>query len=75
MEIEEAAAALSLRGKKTLLRFLASHMEEGEASRRNRRRKLKAASRPALEGLPAGLSVGTRERVRALVRSRHATDR
>ena len=31
------------------------------------RRGLKAAGRPALEGLPADLSIGTKERVRALI--------
>lgn len=38
-------------------------------------RKLKALSRPPLQGLPADLSENTRQKVRAMILSRHAADR
>jgi hypothetical protein len=72
-EIESAVERLPARQKEELLAFLAKQL--GRAVRARTRRGLKAAGRPALEGLPADLSTGTKERVRALIAKRHAANR
>ena len=72
-EIEAAVMSLPAQEQKALFRMLASRLERSVPAKR--RRGLKAAARPALEGLPADLSVGTRERVRALVARRNAANR
>lgn len=72
-EIEAAVMSLPVQEQKELFHLLAIRLERSTSAKR--RRGLKAAVRPALEGLPADLSVGTRERVRALVARRHATNR
>lgn len=61
-EIEDAVAKLPPTQQEELFAFLA-----GRLGRRTRtRRGLKAAAYPALEGLPADLSAGTKNRLRAL---------
>jgi hypothetical protein len=72
-EIEVAVMSLPLHEQKALLHLLATRLERNAPLKK--RRGLKAAARPALEGLPADLSVGTRDRVRALVARRHAANR
>ena len=72
-EIESAVEHLPARQKEKLLAFLAKQL--GRAVRVRTRRGLKAAGRPALEGLPADLSAGTKERVRGLIAERHAANR
>ena len=74
-EIEAAVAALPPRQKKELLAFLAGQLERSVSSRAKRRRGLKAAARPALEGLPPDLSVGTKDRVRTLIAKRNGANR
>ena len=74
-EIEAAVESLPRRQKKELLAFLANQLEQAGLKRARTRRGLKAAERPPLEGLPADLSIGTKERVRALVAKRHAAHR
>ena len=74
-EIEAAVMALPARDQKALFALLASRLERTPSAPARMRRGLKAASRPALEGLPVDLSVGTRERVRSLVAKRHAANR
>ena len=70
-EIEAAVDQLPLPQKEELFAFLASRL-----GRRTRTRQgLKAAAYPALEGLPADLSVGTKDRVRAMVAKRHGANR
>ena len=75
LEIEAAVQRLPARQKKELLDFLAKHLGRAPTARGGTRRGLKAAGRPALEGLPADLSAGTKERVRALIAKRHAANR
>jgi hypothetical protein len=70
-EIETAVEALTLREQKALMAFLARRLNSAPKTRRG----LKAAARPPLEGLPANLSIGTRERVRELIAARHAANR
>ena len=74
-EIENAVERLPARQKEELLTFLARQLGRGLAARARTRRGLKAAGRPALEGLSADLSIGTKERVRALIAKRHAAGR
>jgi hypothetical protein len=65
-EIESAVERLPARQKEELLAFIARQLGRAPATRARTRRGLKAAGRPALEGLPADLSTGTKERLRAL---------
>ncbi len=74
-EIEAAAERLPASQKEELLAFLAKQLGRAPAARTRTRRGLKAAGRPALEGLPADLSIGTKERARALIARRHAANR
>lgn len=74
-EIENAVERLPARQKEELMAFLARQLGRTPASRARTRRGLKAAGRPALEGLPADLSIGTKERARALIAKRHAASR
>ena len=74
-EIENAVERLRARQKEELLAFLAKQLGRVPAAPTRTRRGLKAAGRPALEGLPADLSIGTKERVRALIAKRHAASR
>lgn len=74
-EIEAAVAALPPRKKRELFVFLAGQLERATPSRAKRRQGFKAAARPALEGLPPDLSVGTRDRVRALIGRRNGANR
>ena len=74
-EIENAVERLPARQKEKLLAFLAKQLGRAPAARARTGRGLKAAGRPALEGLPADLSTGTKERVRALIAKRHAANR
>ena len=74
-EIEAAVGRLPARQKEELLDFLSKQLGRGSATRARTRRGLKAARRSALEGLPADLSIGTKERVRALIAKRHAANR
>ena len=74
-EIENAVERLPARQKEELLTFLAKQLGRSPAVRTRTRRGLKADGRPALEGLPADLSVGTKERARALIARHHAASR
>jgi hypothetical protein len=74
-EIEAAVERLPARQKEELLAFLAKQLGRAPTARAKTRRGLRAAGRPALQGLPADLSVGTKERVRALIAKRHAASR
>ena len=74
-EIENAVERLPSRQKEELLAFLAKHLGKAPTARVRTRRGLKAARRPALEGLPADLSSSTKERARALIAERHAASR
>ena len=74
-EIEAAVETLPPGQKKELLVFLARQLGRNAQPRTRSRRGLKAAKRPAIEGLPANLSSGTKERVRALLAERHAAHR
>lgn len=74
-EIEAAVARLPVRQQKALMGFLANRVGCPDRSGAKRVRLLKAAAKPALEGLPANLSIGTRERVKHLVAQRHAANR
>ena len=74
-EIENAVERLPARQKEELLTFLAKQLGRLPGARIRTRRGLKAAERPALEGLTADLSIGTKERVRALSAERHAASR
>ena len=74
-EIEAAVERLPARQKEELLDFLAKQLGRAPVARARTRRGLKAAGRPALEGLPADLSIGTKERVRALIAQRTAASR
>jgi hypothetical protein len=74
-EIEKAVQSLPERQKEELLAFLARQLGRAPTPRARTRRGLKAARRPALEGLPADLSIGTKERARALIAQRHAASR
>ncbi len=55
--------------------FLSKQLGRAAATRARRRRGLKAAGRPAIEGLPSDLSTDTKKRVRALIAKRHAANR
>lgn len=74
VEIQSALKLLTAQEIDKLLRSIETHRK---ASRRNRPAKagLKAASRPALEGLPSDLSVNTKNKVRDLILKRHAANR
>jgi hypothetical protein len=74
-EIEAAVERLPARQKEELLAFLAKQLGRAPAARARTRRVLKAAGRPALEGLPADLSIGTKARVRALIAKHNAASR
>jgi hypothetical protein len=74
-EIEAAVEHLPARQKEELMTFLAKQLGRTPAARTGTRRGLKAAGRPAIEGLPADLSTGTKERVCALIAKRHAANR
>lgn len=76
-EIEAAVDQLPPTQKAKLFVFLSKRLGRRDSPRAKAatRRGLKAAALPALEHLPADLSVGTREKVRALVAKRHAADR
>ena len=74
-EIEAAVERLPARQKEELLAFIAKQLGRVPTTRARKRRGLKAAGRPALEGLPADLSAGTKERVRGLIAERHAANR
>ena len=74
-EIEAAVERLPLPQQQTLLAFLAARLRRVSESHPKAARGLKSAALPALEGLPADLSVGTRERVRASLLKRHAANR
>ena len=75
IEIESAVERLPARQKEELLAFLAKQLGRSPAGRSRTRRGLKAARRPALEGLPADLSISTKERARALIARHHAASR
>ena len=74
-EIENAVERLPARQKEDLLTFLAKQLGRAPVARARTRRGLKAAGCPALEGLSADLSIGTKERVRAMIAQRHAARR
>ncbi|MEA3210229.1 MAG: hypothetical protein QOE70_3286 [Chthoniobacter sp.] len=74
-EIENAVERLPACQKEELLAFLARQLGRAPAPRARTRRGLKAAGRPALEDLPADLSIGTKEWARALIAKRHAASR
>ena len=74
-EIENAVERLPARQKEELMAFLAKQLGRVPVAPTRTRRGLKAAGCPALEGLPADLSIGTKERVRALIAKRHAASR
>ena len=74
-EIEAAVEQLPPTQQEELFAFLAGRLGRHGRTRSHGRRGLKAAALPALEGLPADLSVGTRDRVRVLVAKRHAANR
>jgi hypothetical protein len=74
-EIETAVLTLPAREQKALFKFLAGKLEAKTKAPGTKRRGLKSAAKPALPGLPADLSMGTRERVRALIASRHGANR
>ena len=74
-EIENAVERLPVRQKEELLAFLAKRLGRAPSARSRTRRGLKAAKRPALDGLPADLSIGTKEGARALIAKRHAASR
>ena len=74
-EIEAAVERLPARQKEELLAFLAKQLGRAPAARAKTRRGLRAAGRPALQGLPADLSIGTKERVRARIAQRPAASR
>ncbi|HEY2842590.1 MAG TPA: hypothetical protein VGJ09_03030, partial [Bryobacteraceae bacterium] len=63
-KIENAIAVLSEREQKALLAFLSRRIR---SNGRKSKRGLSAASRPPLQGLPADLSVNTRDKVRQLI--------
>jgi hypothetical protein len=72
-EIEAAVEMLPARQKQELLVFLANDLRGAKAPRPRKQLGLKAAGRPALDGLPADLSTATKERVRAMIAQRDAT--
>ena len=74
-EIEAAVDQLPPTQQEQLFAFLAGRLGRNGKTPAKARRGLKAASLPALEGLAADLSVGTKDRVRALVAKRHAANR
>ena len=74
-EIEAAVERLPARQKEELLAFLAKQLGRVPTTRAKTRRGLRAAGRPALQGLPADFSIGTKERARALIAKRHAASR
>jgi hypothetical protein len=69
-EIEAAALTLPAPQQEELFNFLAGRLGRAGNARAKGRRGLKAAALPAREGLPADLSVGTREKIRTLLAKR-----
>ena len=74
-EIEAAVEKLSVEQQRRLLFLLTARLHDGRTVRSKARRGLKAATYPALDGLPQDLSVNTKDKVRALVNKRHAANR
>lgn len=74
-ELESVVSRLPQRQRRELLAFLANQLERAGMKRARTRRGLKAAGRAPLQGLPADLSTGTKERVRTMVAKRHAAHR
>jgi hypothetical protein len=74
-EIAAAVNQLPVKQQEELFIFLAGRLGRVGRTHSKTRRGLKAATLPALEGLPAELSVGTRDRVCALMAKRHAANR
>lgn len=74
-EIEAAVDKLPIQQQQRLLVLLTARLHDSRTIRLKPRRGLKAAAYPALEGLPQDLSVGTKDKVRALVNKRHAANR
>jgi hypothetical protein len=73
-QLQSAALALPLEEQSELLQFLARRVRAGTLSS-GRGRKLKAAARQPLEGLPPDLSTETRTKVRDLMARRYAANR
>lgn len=74
-EIEAAVEHLPARQKEKLLTFLTKQLGRIPSARARTKRVLKAAERPALEGLPADLSTSTKERARTMIAKRHVANR
>ena len=74
-EIEAAVKALPQRKKKELFDFPSNELVQAPSKHAKRRRGLKAATRPAVEGLPPDLSIASKERVGLLIANRHAAHR
>ena len=74
-EIEAAVDNLPPPQQEELFAFLAGRLGRAAHTRSKARRGLKAAAHPPLEGLPPDLSVGTKDRVRAMVAKHHAANR
>ena len=72
-EIADAVMALPAEEQQALLVLLSSRLRKDAPV--ETRRPLKAASYPALKGLPPDLSVRVKETMRELVAKRHAEDR
>jgi hypothetical protein len=66
-EIETAAVKLPATQQQALFAFLAARLGRAAKKPPKVRRGLKAAACPALDGLPADLSTGTKERVLQMV--------
>lgn len=73
--IEDAVKTVPPRKKKELFVFLSKELAPVPSLRAKRPRGLKAAARPALEGLPPDLSFASKERVGLLIAKRHAAHR
>ena len=74
-EIEAAVDGLAPPQQEALFKFLLQRLDRAGHGQSKARRGLKSASRPALEGLPKDLSIGTKNRVRSLVIQRQGADR
>ena len=74
-EIEEAFSKLPLDQRMTLFISLSGHLETAGSTPSRTHRQLDPNAYPALEGLPADLSVGTKDKVQALMINRHGPDR
>ena len=74
-KIEAAVKSLPKGTKEKLFDFLAHQLGRSAPVRAKKRAGLKAALRPALEGLPPDLSVTSKDRVRALIAKRHGANR